>query len=635
MVRSLWVRTLAATIVWTGVAWAQQPSSSAGDKKTEQILTIQEAGKAAQKCKVINAWRTSDGHQAYQVRALDTGEMMTITEKSTAVGAYGAKPTSVATEIYHWGASQTSPAKVPAPPVNSPIPTSAYGAKFPAQSNGPVASPYGPMPTDMAKPIAPSPYSSLSKPSSPAPAVAAKPITTPVPDKDWRQSWAKTDDKPLRIDDKPAFKDSIADVPPLRIEGKAPTKDFVFDGAPKEGIKANDKSIAKQQAVQPKGALSPDDPLLNPEKYMPKSLDLTPRTKVPEPAPVRVPTIADLAGARPEPKMLPAPDKSTSAFDAGKLAGAGPIPALPPSPQPTVVPIVPSVLDKPLGPTDKSKLAATSIIPVMPATAQPNTLPTTPAAASTPMVVFDVSKSAGTGVAAPAMQASGGPPVIPALPLASDMPFAPANPEKSLSNPFASSTPVIPTAPVGAAAMPPPNIPSPRVASTAPPAASASDVRGERPNFLIMDGAGAESSDHSIKLPGAPNAVVTFGQPVTVTAPPPDMVRKKSLEAHSIQVMVTQLKESLYPSQREWAAEGLTSANWKIHPQVVDALCGAAQDDPAPSVRCRCALSLATMNVRTETALEVIHKLQTDKDEAVRAQADEALKILEPGNVPH
>jgi hypothetical protein len=113
------------------------------------------------------------------------------------------------------------------------------------------------------------------------------------------------------------------------------------------------------------------------------------------------------------------------------------------------------------------------------------------------------------------------------------------------------------------------------------------------------------------------------------------MVRKKSLEAHSIQVMITQLKESLYPSQREWAAEGLTSANWKIHPQVVDALCGAAQDDPAPSVRCRCALSLATMNVRTETALEVIHKLQTDKDEAVRAQADEALKLLEAGNVPH
>src|SRR4051812_2517452 len=63
MVRSLWLRALATTLVWTGVAWAQQPGSSATDKAAEQILTIQEAGKSPQKCRVVKSFRTSDGHQ--------------------------------------------------------------------------------------------------------------------------------------------------------------------------------------------------------------------------------------------------------------------------------------------------------------------------------------------------------------------------------------------------------------------------------------------------------------------------------------------------------------------------------------------------------------------------------------------
>ncbi len=357
-----------------------------------------------------------------------------------------------------------------------------------------------------------------------------------MPEKDWRQSWAKTDDKPLQIADKPAAKDSIADVPPLRIEGKVPTKDIVFDVTARESAKASDKSVAKQQVAQPKGAPSPDDPLLNPEKYMPKVLDMTPRTKVSEPTPARVPTIADLAGARPEPKIKP----------------------------------------------------AAAIVPTGPVAAQPNLAPSAPVAATSPTVVFDVSKSAGP-VTVPAMPAPAGSAIIPMLPVASDKPLVSANPGKSPDKLSASSAPVIPLAPLGAAATPPPNVSNPRLASSSPSVASAPAARSERPNFLVMDGARAESSDGSIKLPGMPNAVVAFGQPVTVTAPPPDMVRKKSLEAHSIQVMMTQLKESLYPSQREWAAEGLTSANWKVHPQVVDALCAAAQNDPAPTVRCRCA----------------------------------------------
>jgi HEAT repeat protein len=79
----------------------------------------------------------------------------------------------------------------------------------------------------------------------------------------------------------------------------------------------------------------------------------------------------------------------------------------------------------------------------------------------------------------------------------------------------------------------------------------------------------------------------------------------------------------------------LTSANWQVHPEIVEALCKAATDDPAPTVRARCAHCLAQMEIRSAKALDTIHKLQADKDEAVRAQADEAHRILQPGEITH
>src|SRR5438105_13032149 len=85
MVRSIWKRTLVTTFAWAGLAWAQQPipSSVPATKPGEsvgQTFTVQEMGKAGQKCKVLKTWKTPDGKTAYQVQALDTSEMMTIVE---------------------------------------------------------------------------------------------------------------------------------------------------------------------------------------------------------------------------------------------------------------------------------------------------------------------------------------------------------------------------------------------------------------------------------------------------------------------------------------------------------------------------------------------------------------------------
>src|SRR5262245_3716614 len=43
--------------------------------------------------------------------------------------------------------------------------------------------------------------------------------------------------------------------------------------------------------------------------------------------------------------------------------------------------------------------------------------------------------------------------------------------------------------------------------------------------------------------------------------------------------LIQTLRESIYPSQREWAAESLARIDWRSHPQVFDALLTAARED--------------------------------------------------------
>ena len=382
MVRSLWIRTLATTLVWTGVTWAQQSTHAPDDKKAEQILTIQEKGKSPQKCKVINTWRTNDGHLAYQVRALDTGEMLTITEKITSTSTFGAKPASVATQIFHWGPGQVSPANAPAPPTSA----AATDSKQSAQTGGSAASPYTFQRADSAKSIAPSPYSSPTKPAT-QPDSGSKNITLPEPEKDWRQSWAKAEEKPLRIEDKPSTRDSIADAPRLKIEDKPSAKQAAFDLSPAK----------KPAATQPKVALTPDDPLLHPDMYMPKVLDVTPLRKSVDsstvqlpggPSPARAPTLADLAGARTEQKSPAALNKPMVAFDAGKM----PAPALPVITPPTLVPTLPSATDKPLISFDSGTKKDSPVAPAMPPISPLVLVPTLPSM-DKPTAVADANKS--------------------------------------------------------------------------------------------------------------------------------------------------------------------------------------------------------------------------------------------------
>jgi HEAT repeats len=107
--------------------------------------------------------------------------------------------------------------------------------------------------------------------------------------------------------------------------------------------------------------------------------------------------------------------------------------------------------------------------------------------------------------------------------------------------------------------------------------------------------------------------------------PPPGAL---GLSTNRTSELLTTLKDSLLPSQREWAAEGLAKADGKANPGVVAALIAAAQTDPAVRVRTCCIRSLAQMRVGTPEVKTALEALKADADVRVREEAEQALAGL-------
>jgi hypothetical protein len=81
MVQIKWKESLLTAVLCGGVAWAQQPPmtppAGAGDSS---ILTLKEAGKPDQRCRILKTHRTADGKTEYQIQDLATGEIATMVE---------------------------------------------------------------------------------------------------------------------------------------------------------------------------------------------------------------------------------------------------------------------------------------------------------------------------------------------------------------------------------------------------------------------------------------------------------------------------------------------------------------------------------------------------------------------------
>lgn len=97
---------------------------------------------------------------------------------------------------------------------------------------------------------------------------------------------------------------------------------------------------------------------------------------------------------------------------------------------------------------------------------------------------------------------------------------------------------------------------------------------------------------------------------------------------HSTAQLMGILKDCLYPTKREAAAEELASRDWHTCPEIATALVAAAKQDPASTVRVECLRSLAHMNVNTVPAIDVCQALKNDADPHVRQEAEQALSTL-------
>jgi hypothetical protein len=89
--------------------------------------------------------------------------------------------------------------------------------------------------------------------------------------------------------------------------------------------------------------------------------------------------------------------------------------------------------------------------------------------------------------------------------------------------------------------------------------------------------------------------------------------------------LLTTLHDSLYPSQRELAAERLATCDWRKQPIILDALVAAARSDPAPSVRAECLHSLGQLKANVPAVLAAVEALKADVDAHVRQAAEDAL----------
>jgi hypothetical protein len=87
-----------------------------GQSTSDRFLTVTEDGKPGERCKLLKTWREADGNKAYLVQSVQTGEFLSIVEKTSTSSAK-----TISTRIYHWGRSPTAPKGVPAPPPNATV----------------------------------------------------------------------------------------------------------------------------------------------------------------------------------------------------------------------------------------------------------------------------------------------------------------------------------------------------------------------------------------------------------------------------------------------------------------------------------------------------------------------------------
>jgi hypothetical protein len=626
MVRSNWITILALGLTWANGAMGQesrlqavaqpatQPGAQAGSG--ERTMTVQEMGKPPRKCRVLQEWRQGNGSTAYKVQANDNGEFMTIAENSSVVPTESipvpvsgsAKPMvlkTMSTRIYHWGTSTTSPAGAPVPPATTATVSSASCSSGGNQTCNCQDTSSG------TRPLFPrlrqaltgreSPYLTVSgeqmilpeqmtqaKAAPAAPAAAApKPVIQPVADRtvvnadDWRKSWGQPAEYKIQ-----------------------PT------------AKAEDKTSPKktETAILPPSSVTETqnrpDPLVSPEKV----------------------------ARHVEEKLTASKSSDAHLFD-----------DLPPPPPPPESPVV------------------SSAVPVSPASVPQTFTPKMPMGAKS-VLAAGGGPSSVTYLPVPIVTVPLTPPPVPPAPPAPTLPAPPPSPMYAnaftpapgpMGSPYVpgmaqqSPLPADPSPYQQAGYMPTAYVPGP---TPVPNPYMPGQNDGLSPYYAMGQTTGSPYPGRTppaaqpqqrppviYQGPTAPNPFASTPVTPVVYTPPATptvtvnaamdrrivtMAPAQSSGEDTIRQLATTLRISIYPSQREIAAEDLTKYDCHQHPEVLQALLLAAREDAAPLVRATCVHCLVKMKAHGDQVLGTLAMLRSDKDVHVRQEVEQALVAL-------
>jgi hypothetical protein len=107
--------------------------------------------------------------------------------------------------------------------------------------------------------------------------------------------------------------------------------------------------------------------------------------------------------------------------------------------------------------------------------------------------------------------------------------------------------------------------------------------------------------------------------------PTTDQSRLTAATSAEVARLVSMLRRSEMPSNREFAAEALVTFPWWIHAEVLPALVTAALHDEAAVVRATCIRCLSRTDLRDPRVAEALSTLRSDSDLRVRTEAEAAV----------
>jgi hypothetical protein len=659
MVRSIWLRTVAALLASTGLVCAQQSAAPpmAPAHPGEKIISVQEMDRPALKCRIIRMWHTADGALAYQVQALDTGELLTVVESAPLPQQPGSRVRAVATRIYHWGRTGQPPAGTPMPPPDDvadivdpsgppimPTRASDPGTPWPQPSAGPAMRAWPPAYADQAAPATSGPPPASAPVRVPqamtAPRIAPQPAESPA--------CECTPCTPQRCECSPCSP-QIVEMPdqvPASPEGSGRRTRFAsirsLLAPPKETVTMTATAGPQASAPAEVAEAMPATERAQPgdwrqswgkpdygrgagtgqaaARYEMPDTPLPPRSEYTQAefpsAPAPMPSRSSRTATGPDPLRDPETYSRNAAQDESSPGRSG-FPEGPPSPASAAAP-GPRV---PLGTQSVFQAGSPQYVPVPVMTVPDYRRPPEPPPPRIPQAPeptkFDPSNAftqPGSNNPAPLMpQAANAftpaPPTGPTPDTSGAFPAAPGGYPPGFDrhiygNPMGQGMPY-PTPP--GSMNPPGYLPT-------PPAPAGQGVRpvayAEPAPAQALSPAPATTP--AARPTGAPDALLP--RPGTLATPD----------------AIGMLRESMYPSQREWAALKLGSLDWRANPEAVLGLVTTAHHDPAPSVRAACVRSLAQMRVNTMPVVNAIQALKTDPDPRVQRAAEEALALLAP-----